>query len=68
LADNLKQFVDEHYIADVREGMQGLKGKLYALCCSRTVGEPVGSRGQPSPQVLEWCMASGRTLGEAILQ
>ena len=31
VAGNLKQFMDDHYIADVRKGMQGLKGKPYAL-------------------------------------
>jgi hypothetical protein len=35
---NLKQFVDDHYIADVRKGMQGLKGKPYALFCSHGGG------------------------------
>ena len=68
IAGNLKQFMDDQYIADVRKGMQGLKGKPYALCRSRAVGEPVGSRGWPSPQVLERCRALGRTLGEAVLQ
>jgi multimeric flavodoxin WrbA len=29
------------------------------------IGEPVGSRGWPSPQVLEECMALGRKLGDA---
>jgi multimeric flavodoxin WrbA len=33
IAGNLKQFMDDHYIADVRVGMQGLKGKPYALFC-----------------------------------
>ena len=31
VAGNLKQFMDDHYIADVRKGMKGLKNKPYAL-------------------------------------
>ena len=38
VAGNLKQFMDDHYIADVRKGMQGLKGKPYALFCSHGSG------------------------------
>jgi len=38
VAGNLKQFMDDHYIADVRKGMQGLKGKPYALFCSHGGG------------------------------
>ena len=38
VAGNLKQFMDDHYIADVRQGMQGLKDKLYALFCSHGGG------------------------------
>ena len=38
VAGNLKQFMDDHYIADVRQGMQGLKGKPYALFCSHGSG------------------------------
>jgi multimeric flavodoxin WrbA len=38
IAGNLKQFMDDHYIADVRKGMQGLKGKRYALFCSHGSG------------------------------
>jgi len=30
--------MDDHYIADVRKGMQGLKGKPYALFCSHGGG------------------------------
>jgi flavorubredoxin len=32
------------------------------------VGEPVESRGYPSPQVLEECRALGKMLAEAVLQ
>ena len=38
VAGNLKQFMDDHYIADVRKGMQGLKGKPYALFYSHGGG------------------------------
>ena len=38
VAGNLKQFMDDHYIADVRKGMQGLKNKPYALSCSHGSG------------------------------
>ena len=85
VAGNLKQFMDDHYIADVRKGMQGLKDKPYALFYSHggggkvidamkrifkrvgtQVGEPVGSRGRPSPQVIEQCKALGKALAEAV--
>ena len=87
VAGNLKQFMDDHYIADVRKGMKGLKNKPYALFYSHggggkvidamrsifrrvgtPVGEPVASRGYPSPRVLEECKALGKTLGEAVQQ
>jgi len=38
VAGNLKQFMDDHYIADVRKGMQGLKNKPFALFCSHGSG------------------------------
>ena len=38
VAGGLKMFMDDHYIADVRKGMQGLKGKPYALFCSHGGG------------------------------
>jgi flavorubredoxin len=41
VAGNLKQFMDDHYIADVRKGMQGLKGKPYVLFCSHGGGGKV---------------------------
>ena len=85
VAGNLKQFMDDHYIADVRKGMQGLKDKPYALFYSHggggkvidamkgifkrvgtMVGEPVGSRGRPSEQVLEQCKALGKALAAAV--
>ena len=87
MAGNLKQFMDDHYIADVRKEMQGLKNKPYVLFYSHggggrvidpmkrifrrvgtLVGEPVASRGYPSPEVLEECKALGKTLAEAAMQ
>ena len=41
VAGNLKQFMDDHYIADVRKGMEGLKGKPYALFYSHGGGGKV---------------------------
>jgi flavorubredoxin len=38
VAGGMKMFMDDHYIADVRKGMQGLKGKPYALFCSHGGG------------------------------
>ncbi len=38
VAGNIKQFMDDHYIADVRKGMQGLKGKPYVLFYSHGGG------------------------------
>jgi multimeric flavodoxin WrbA len=38
VAGQLKQFMDDHYIADVRKGMQGLKNKPYALFYSHGGG------------------------------
>jgi multimeric flavodoxin WrbA len=38
VAGGLKTFMDDHYIADVRKGMQGLKGKPYALFYSHGGG------------------------------
>ena len=38
VAGNLKQFMDDHYIPDVRKGMQGLKPKPYVLFCSHGGG------------------------------
>ena len=87
VAGNLKQFMDDHYIADVRKGTQGLKRKPYALFYSHggggkvieamhrifrrvgtLVGEPVASRGYPSPEVLEECSALGKMLTESVAQ
>jgi flavorubredoxin len=38
IAGNLKQFMDDHYIHDVRKGLKGLKGKPYVLFYSHGGG------------------------------
>ncbi len=76
--------MDDHYIHDVRKGLDGLKEKPYALFYShgggrvkdamldifkrvgKQIGELVGSRGRPDPQVLEKCKAFGKELAEAV--
>ena len=87
VAGNLKQFMDDHYIAAVRKGMKGLNGKPYVLFYSHggggrvieavkgifkrvgtQVGKPIGSRGYPSPEVLEQCKALDRMLAESVAQ
>lgn len=38
IAGGLKTFMDDHYIHDVRKGLEGLKGKPYVLFCSHGGG------------------------------
>ncbi len=38
MAGNLKQFMDDHYIADTRQGMANIKNKPYALFYSHGGG------------------------------
>ena len=38
IAGGMKTFMDDHYIHDVRKGLEGLKGKPYALFCSHGGG------------------------------
>jgi len=38
MAGNLKQFMDDHYIADTRQGMTNIKNKPYALFYSHGGG------------------------------
>ena len=85
IAGGLKTFMDDHYIYDVRKGLEGLKEKPYALFYSHggggrvidamlrifkrvgtLTGEPVGSRGEPDPEVLEECRTLGKELAEAV--
>jgi flavorubredoxin len=84
VAGGMKTFMDDHYIHDVRKGLEGLKEKPYVLFYSHggggrvrdamlgifkrvgtLIGEPVGSRGRPNPEVLEKCRALGKELAEA---
>jgi len=85
IAGGLKMFMDDHYIYDVRKGLEGLKDKPYVLFYSHggggrvkdnmrifrrvgtLIGEPVGSKGRPDPQVLERCRALGKELARAVL-
>ncbi|MEE8414074.1 MAG: flavodoxin domain-containing protein, partial [Dehalococcoidales bacterium] len=41
IAGGLKLFMDDHYIFDVRKGLQGLREKPYALFCSHGSGGKV---------------------------
>ena len=41
IAGGMKQFLDDHYIQDVRKGLQGLKDKPYVLFCSHGGGGEV---------------------------
>ena len=41
--------------------MKGIFGRV-----GMQVGEPVGSRGYPSPRVLEECKALGKALAESV--
>ena len=85
IAGGLKTFMDDHYVYDVRKGLEGLKNKPYVLFYSHggggrvkdvmlrifgrvgtVIGEPVGSRGRPDPQVLEKCKALGKELAESV--
>ena len=47
----------------VRKAMESIFGRVGTL-----VGDPVGSRGGPSPQVVEECRALGKYLAKAVLQ
>ena len=60
MAGNLKQFMDDHYIADVRKGMQGLKGKPYALSCSH------GGGGRVRDVMKRIFRRVGRLVGESV--
>lgn len=42
IAGGLKTFMDDHYVLDVRKGLQGLKGKPYGLFYSHGGGGRVG--------------------------
>lgn len=60
VAGNLKQFMDDHYIADVRKGMQGLKGKPYGLFLSH------GGGGKAGDVMLNLFKRVGTQVGELV--
>jgi flavorubredoxin len=83
VAGGLKQFMDGRYIADVRKGMQGLKGKLYSLFYShggggkvidamqrifKRVGTQVGEAVGPRGRPNAQALAQWRALGRALAQ
>ena len=83
VAGNLKQFMDDHYIADVRKGMQGLKDKPYVLFYShggggkvidamrsifRRVGTQVGEAVGSRGNPSPDALAKCRALGKALGQ
>jgi len=41
IAGGMKTFLDDHYIHDVRKGLEGLKEKPYAVFCSHGTGGKV---------------------------
>jgi len=60
VAGGLKMFMDDHYIADVRKGMQGLKEKPYALFCSH------GSGGRVRDVMVSLFKRIGTQVGELV--
>jgi flavorubredoxin len=81
VAGMMKQFMDDHYILDVRQGMQGLKNKPYALFCShggggrvkdvmvglfKRVGTQVGELVASQRTPDKATLARCRALGEAL--
>ena len=83
VAGGMKQFMDDHYIADVRKGMQGLKDKPYVLFYShggggrvidamkgifKRVGNMVGSPVGSRGYPSPETLAKCRALGKALAQ
>ena len=83
VAGNLKQFMDDHYIADVRKGMQGLKDKPYVLFYShggggkvidamkrifRRVGTQVGEAVSSRGRPSPAVLEQCKTLGKALAE
>lgn len=81
VAGLMKQFMDDHYVLDVRQGMQGLKGKPYALFCShggggrakdvmvglfKRVGTQIGELVASQRRPSAATLARCRALGEAL--
>ena len=81
VAGGLKVFLDDHYIADVREGMKGLKDKPYALFYShggggsvkgpledlfKRIGTKVGETVESRGKPTAEVLAGCRALGEEL--
>ena len=61
IAGGLKTFMDDHYIHDVRKGLEGLKGKPYALFCSH------GGGGKVKDVMLAIFKRVGAQVGEIVV-
>jgi flavorubredoxin len=73
VAGGLKMFMDDHYIADVRKGMQGLKNKPYVLFYShggggRVIDAMKGLFGRVGTQVGEAVHSRGYPSPEVLEQ
>jgi flavorubredoxin len=82
IAGGLKMFLDDHYIADVRKGVEGLKGKPLALFYShggggrvrepletlftKRIGEPVAETVESKGAPLEDVLEKCRALGRKL--
>lgn len=60
VAGGLKQFMDDHYILDVRRGVPGLKDKPYVLFCSH------GGGGRVSAVMAGLFKRVGRQVGDTL--
>lgn len=60
VAGGMKQFMDDHYVADVRKGLKGLKDKPYVLFYSH------GSGGRVINAMRSLFSRVGRLVGEPV--
>ena len=60
IAGGLKTFMDDLYIHDVRKGLEGLRGKSYALFCSH------GGGGRVKDVMLNIFKRVGTQIGEPV--
>lgn len=60
IAGGLKTFMDDHYVADVRNGLGGLRGKPYALFYSH------GGGGRAREPLLRIFRRVGTQIGEPV--
>ena len=60
IAGGLKTFMDDLYIHDVRKGLEGLRGKSYALFCSH------GGGGRAKDVMLKIFKRVGTQIGELV--